>query len=78
MNQKDIVLIIVIAFFAGAISIFSSKALFTSSKNRDLSVQQVDKVESGFKEVDTRVFNAQAINPTRLINIGDSTNPKPF
>lgn len=78
MKQKDIALIIVVAFIAGVISLFGSKALFTSNTNRNMEAEKVDKITEVFISPDTTVFNKNAINPTKLIQIGDSSNPKPF
>ncbi len=78
MKQKDIAIIIIAAFFAGLISFFGSQALFASKPNRTMTAEKVDKITSEFTKPDTAVFNKNAINPTKLIQIGDSSNTKPF
>ena len=78
MKQKDIFLIIVIVFFSGIISLLFSSILISSPKNRQTKVEVVDPIASDFQEPDKRYFNAQAIDPTQLIKIGDSNNPQPF
>lgn len=78
MKQKDIVLIIVVVFFAGVFSLLISKVFFTSGANRNLTAEVVEPISENFEQPDKRVFNDKAINPTKLIQIGDSTNPQPF
>lgn len=78
MKQKDLILIVVIAVISAAISFFASNALFASPKDRNQEVEQVQKISSSFSEPDKRYFNDQAINPTRLITIGQGNNPDPF
>lgn len=78
MKQKDIVLIVIVAFFTGVVSFFVSQAVFTSKNARSLKAEKVDAIQASFNKTDPAVFNTNAINPTKLITIGDSTNPKPF
>lgn len=78
MKQKDIVLILAVVFVAGIFSLLVSKVLISSGSNRNQTAQIVDPISEQFEQPDERVFNDQAINPTKLIQIGDSTNPQPF
>lgn len=78
MKRKDTLIIIVIAIFAGAISFTVSKIFFTSSKERNLTAETVQPITAEFQKPDPSVFNDKAINPTKLIRIGDSTNQQPF
>lgn len=78
MKQKDIALIIVVIFFSGVIAFLLTEYVLLPKKERKLTVQKVDSISSEFKEPDSKVFNPQAINPTKLIQIGDSSNQDPF
>jgi hypothetical protein len=78
MKKKDFALIIVVAVFAGVVSLVISKVFFASSAQRNLKAEVVDPISADFQKPDEKVFNAQAINPTKLIQIGDSNNPQPF
>jgi len=78
MKQKDIALILVIVFFSAILSFAVSKFLFTSSKDRQQEVEVVYAISSDFPEPDKRYFNSKSINPTQLIEIGNSSNPDPF
>jgi len=78
MKQKDFFLIAVISIISGVVALVFSTVLISSPKNRQAQVEVVDPITSNFKEPDKRYFNAQAIDPTQLIQIGDSNNPQPF
>lgn len=77
MKQKDIALIIVIAFVSAVMSILLSNVLF-GAKSRNLSAEKVDKITSQFTQPDKKYFNADAVDPTRTIRIGNDSNVTPF
>ncbi len=78
MKQKDIALIIVIVFLSAVVSLFASKAIFTSPKNRQQEVEVVQPITSNFPQPDSSYFNSSAIDPTQLINVGQNANTNPF
>ncbi len=78
MKQKDMLLIVVVAIVAGVFSLLLSNVLISSPKNRKEKVEIVEAITSDFQEPDKKYFNANSIDPTKLIQIGDSTNPQPF
>lgn len=78
MQRKDVVLIVAVIIFAGIVSLLVSKVFLTSSEQKNLTAEVVQPITSEFQKPDEAVFNDQAINPTKLIQIGDSTNPQPF
>lgn len=78
IKKKDILLIVVIAIFAGVFSLVISNAFFTSGNERNLTAEIVQTISPEFKEPDKEVFNERAIDPTKLIEIGDTNNPEPF
>lgn len=77
MKQKDIALIIVVVFISVVISIVASKFIFTPKK-RHQTVQVVSPISADFPTPDTNYFNNQSIDVTKIITIGNSTNPDPF
>lgn len=77
MKQKDLTLIVVAAIFAGVVSLVVSKFFF-SSEARNLQAEIVEPISADFQKPDNRAFNDKAINPTKLIQIGDSNNKQPF
>jgi hypothetical protein len=78
MKRKDILTLVIIAIFAGILSLVVSKIFFTSGNSRKLTAEIVEPISSDFQQPDTEVFNPQAIDPTQLIKIGDTNNPQPF
>lgn len=78
MKQKDVALIIVIVFLSAVVSLFASKAIFTSPKNRQQEVEVVQPITSNFPQPDSSYFNSSAIDPTQLINVGQNANTNPF
>lgn len=78
MKQKDLALIIVIIFISAVISLFVSKALFASPKNRQQQVEVVQPITADFPKPDNHYFNSQSFDPTKQITIGQNANPAPF
>lgn len=78
MRNKDIILIIVVVFFSGVISYVLSNILITTPKNRKATVEVIEPISADFPRPSTQYFNDQAINSTKLIQIGDTTNTDPF
>jgi ABC-type maltose transport system permease subunit len=78
MKQKDIAMIIIMIFISALGSFFVSRLIVTSPENRSEKVEVVDKISSEFKQPNSKYFNSNSINPTKLIQIGDNPNPTPF
>ena len=78
MKQKDIALVAIIVIFSAVISLFASKAIFASSKNRQQQAEVVQPISADFPKPDGRYFNNQAFDPAKPIAIGQNTNPQPF
>jgi hypothetical protein len=78
MRQKDIALIVVIVLISAVVSLFVSKAIFASPKNRQQQVEVVQPITSDFPKPDKKYFNQQSFDPTQLITIGQNANTDPF
>jgi hypothetical protein len=78
MKQKDITLIVVVVAISAIVSLVLSNLLISSPKNRKEKVEVVQKITSDFPTPDKKYFNAQSIDPTKLIQIGDNQNTQPF
>ena len=78
MKQNDIILIIVMVFIGGVLSIFITSTLITSPKNRKEKVETVQAISSEFAQPDNKYFNSNSLDPTQLIRIGDNNNSQPF
>lgn len=78
MKQKDIALIVIIVIISAVVSLFVSKAIFVSPKNRQQQVSIVQPITADFPKPDSRYFNSSALDPTQLITIGQNANSNPF
>lgn len=78
MKQKDVALIIIVVFISGILSYFLSSTFITTPENRKTEVEVVEPISSEFKRPDERYFNANSINPTQQIQIGNQDNQQPF
>jgi hypothetical protein len=78
MKQKDILLVAVIAIVAGVFSFVVANFLFGGEKAYTLKAPKVDAITDTFTLPSKTVFNDKALNPTKNITIGDSSNDAPF
>jgi len=78
MKQKDIMIIIVVAFASGILSFVLANFLFGGEKSYKLTAPKIEPISADFKQPDQQYFNKDALNPTKNIVIGDSTNNQPF
>lgn len=78
MKQKDIAMLIVIVAISAIISLVVSKFVFSSPQNTKQTAAVVEVINSNFPQPDPRYFNANSVDPTQLIHIGNSTNSNPF
>lgn len=78
MKQKDVAMIIVVAFISGMLSYFISTRIFVTPKNRQQRVEVVDKITAEFSPPDKRFFNSDSVNPTLNSTLGNGSNPNPF
>jgi hypothetical protein len=78
MKQKDVALILVIAFVSGVLSFLASGIFFGKPADREQKAEVVDVITSDFSLPDAKYFNVNSIDPTQLIQIGNTNNPNPF
>lgn len=78
MKQKDIALIVVVVIISGVVSLFVSKALFASPKDRQQQVEVVEAIDPSFPTPSKTYFNSSAVDPTQLIQIHNNNNTNPF
>jgi len=78
MKQKDLTLIITIVIVSGFISFLVSGWIFGRPAERQQKVEKVDVITAEFNLPDSKYFNNNSVDPTQLIQIGNSNNPNPF
>ena len=69
MKKTDIAMIILIASVSVLIAFFVTKSLFGGEANQPVSVKVIDRIDPNVGEVDTKVFNDNAINPAVEVQI---------
>lgn len=80
MKQKDIGLFVAVALFSGIFSVIISNLLITPNKIKKQQAEKVAPISADFSvpTSDSKYFNKDSINPTKLIQIGDGSNASPF
>lgn len=81
MKQKDIALYAVVGIISAVISVLVSNILITPAGNKQQQAEVVEPITADFTAPasDNKYFNKDAINPTKLIQIGDNpSNQTPF
>jgi len=78
MKQKDIALLIVIAFFSAIASFLISGKIFVTPANRQQKVEVVAVIDSSFQTPSSKYFNSSSIDPAQLVQIGSNNNQNPF
>jgi hypothetical protein len=78
MKQKDLALIVVVVIISAIVSLFVSKYIFASPGNRQQKVDVVEAINNQFPQPDSHYFNVNSVDPTQLIQIGNTTNANPF
>lgn len=78
MKQKDVVLILVLVFISGVLSFIVSGMIFGKPSAKSQQAEVVDVITSDFALPSSKYFNANSIDPTQLIQIGNTNNPNPF
>ena len=78
MKQKDIALIIIIAFVSAIVSFVASNQLFVAPSNRQQQVEAIDAINSSFQSPDKKYFNSNSVDPTQGSQLGSASNQDPF
>ena len=78
MKQNNVLTLGIIVVVAGIVALTASKYIFTTSADREQTVEVVPAITANFPTPSTTYFNSQSIDPTQLIQIGTTTNSNPF
>jgi hypothetical protein len=70
MKQKDVALIIVMAFISAILSLVVSRFVFSAPQNRQQKAEVVDVIEPQFSTPPPKYFNANSVDPAQPISIG--------
>lgn len=78
MKKNDIAQMILVVGLSAMAAFLVTTKLITGPKSRSTKVEVVEKISSDFPAADTRIFNANALDPTIDITIGNTFNNQPF
>jgi hypothetical protein len=70
MKQKDIALIIVMAFVSAILALVVSKLVFSAPQNRAQKAEVVDIITPEFPTPSPKYFNSNSVDPAQPISIG--------
>lgn len=73
MKKTDIAMVILIASVCILIAFFVTKAIFGTSANEVVKVKTIEKINPTLGDVDSTVFNKDAINPAVEVQISQGT-----
>lgn len=78
MKKNDLAILVAAIIFSAIVSVAASRLLFSSS-GRQQTVEVVPTISANFpSQLDKAYFNSNSIDPTQIIQIGNSANPNPF
>lgn len=80
MKKKDVTLILVIVIFSSVFALLLSSLLFGSPDETLQQAEVVAPITSEFELPDEKYYNANSVNPTQIIRIGEDSdeNAAPF
>ena len=78
MKQKDVAIIAITVFISGIFSFIICSNFIFGSTDHQQKAEEVAPISSSFELPDNKIFNSEAINPTKLIEIGPNSNNQPF
>ncbi len=78
MKQKDLIAVITSVFVAAIFSFVICSQFIASDGGSNQKAEVVQPISAEFNLPDKKIFNTEAINPTKLIEIAPNTNNLPF
>ncbi|HVI69443.1 MAG TPA: hypothetical protein VM581_03205 [Magnetospirillaceae bacterium] len=78
MKKSDLALLALIVSLTLVISFLVVKAIFGEAANEATKVEKTESISANIVAPSPTIFNRDAINPTVVIQIGNSGNQQPF
>ena len=78
MKRSELFIIIAVVIASGLLSYVVCNSLIVPKKSKVQTAETVTAITDEFDLPDKSVFNDQAINPTKLIQIAPGDNGQPF
>lgn len=78
MKPKDFAVVGVAVVLGIILSIIVSNMVFGSGSAHNQQIEIVPSISATLPKPDSQYFNANSLDPTQFISIGNSQNPNPF
>lgn len=78
MKKNDLALLTIVVAISLGVAYLVGNAFLSGSKPGAATVEMIDPISAEVTKPDASVFNADAINPSVPIKIGDTSNQQPF
>jgi len=78
MKKSDLAILALIVSLTLVITFLIVKAVFGEVQNGTTKVEKADSISASIVQPSAKVFNHNAINPTVVIQIGNTGNQQPF
>lgn len=83
MKQKDIALLVAVAFFTAIIAFLFTTMVFKIPPNRSTKVPVAGSINATFPDIKNdpnynTIFNTNALDPAVPLQVGSSPNNQPF
>ncbi len=78
MKKNEIALLILIVSICIGIGYTVGQSLLGGKVSKAVDVEDAEVISADIEQPSTEIFNANALNPTVAVRIGDSTNQQPF
>lgn len=78
MKKTDIAILILIVGISLLTAFLVGQALFGGRVAQPVEVETAESISADVTQPDKAIFNAEAINPSVQIQIGQSSNEQPF
>jgi hypothetical protein len=71
MKKTDVAMIILIAAIGVIGAFFGTRAVLGEGSSEEVKVDRVEVINPGLSEVDTTIFNSDAINPAVEVKVSE-------
>jgi hypothetical protein len=78
MKKQDLLTMIVVGIVSLTFSVFLSGRLLNGGTEKKQETEKITPITSDFPQLSSKYYNDMSVNPTKLIQIGQGENTKPF
>ncbi len=78
MKKQDLLTMIVVGIVSLMFSVLLSGRLLNGGSDKKQETEKITPISSEFPQLSSNYYNDTSVNPTKLIQIGQGENTKPF